>query len=202
MRVIGLTGGIASGKSLASQQLRKLGATVIDADQIARDVVQPGRPAWDMISREFGRLFIDSAGRLDRQALGRLVFNNPQELQKLNRITHPLILVEIANLLKEYRALNKEIVVLDAPLLFELGLNKTVDEVWVIDVDHATQLKRLIQRDRLTEKDARRRIELQIPLAEKARQADRVIDNRGTPEETEQQIREAWLQVSAKNPGH
>jgi dephospho-CoA kinase len=95
MRLIGLTGGIASGKSLVSRQLQELGAMVIDADQIARDVVQPGRPGWELIVREFGRAFIDRDGGLDRKALGRLVFYDPRSLESLNRILHPLILAEI-----------------------------------------------------------------------------------------------------------
>jgi dephospho-CoA kinase len=192
MRLIGLTGGIASGKSLVSRQLQRLGATVIDADRVARDVVQPGRPGWEMIVKEFGRSFIDSDGGLDRKALGQLVFNNPRELERLNRITHPLILAEIEKLLQKYRSGPEEVVVLDAPLLFETGLDRCVDEVWVVMVDHQTQVKRLMGRDRLTEQEAEHRTLLQIPLEEKASRADRVIDNRGLPEETEQQVKEAW----------
>lgn len=199
VRVIGLTGGIASGKSLVSRQLQRLGAIVIDADQIARDVVAPGGPTWEAITREFGRSIIDNAGSLDRKALGRLVFSDPDKLEKLNRTTHPQILSEIERLMQSYRASNKGIVVLDAPLLFETGLNKSVDEVWVVLVDFQNQLKRLMKRDGLTELEARSRILLQIPLEEKVRQADRVIDNRGTPEETEQQTRLAWQQISALN---
>jgi dephospho-CoA kinase len=188
MRLIGLTGGIASGKSLVSRQLQGLGAVVIDADRIARDVVQPDRPGWEMIVGEFGRSFIDSDGGLDRKALGRLVFNDPRELERLNRITHPLILAEIEKLLQIYRSGHEKVVVLDAPLLFETGLDKFVDEVWVVMVDHQTQVKRLMERDRLMEQDAKHRIRLQIPLEEKASRADRVIDNRGLPEETERQV--------------
>jgi dephospho-CoA kinase len=191
MRLIGLTGGIASGKSLVSRQLQELGVTVIDADQIARDVVQPGQPGWEKIVREFGRSFIDRAGCLDRKALGRLVFNNPQALENLNRITHPLILDEIERLLQICRSGPERVVALDAPLLFETGLDGFVDEVWVVLVDHQTQVKRLMERDRLTEQEAGQRIRLQIPLEEKASRADRVIDNRGLPEETERQVKVA-----------
>jgi dephospho-CoA kinase len=141
-----------------------------------------------MIVGEFGRSFIDSDGGLDRKALGRLVFNDPRELERLNRITHPLILAEIEKLLQIYRSGHEKVVVLDAPLLFETGLDKFVDEVWVVMVDHQTQVKRLMERDRLMEQDAKHRIRLQIPLEEKASRADRVIDNRGLPEETERQV--------------
>ena len=189
MRLIGLTGGIASGKSLVSCQLQRLGAAVIDADRIAHDVVQAGSPGWEMIVREFGRSIIGCDGELDRKALGMIVFNNPMELERLNLITHPLILAEIERLLQKYRSEHEDIVVLDAPLLFETGLDRSVDEVWVVTVDQQTQVKRLMSRDRLTEQEARRRILLQIPLEEKVRRADRVIDNGRTMEETGQQVK-------------
>ncbi len=195
MRLIGLTGGIASGKSLVSRQLQGLGAAVIDADRIARDVVQPGTPGWEMIVKEFGRSVIGSDGELDRKALGLLVFNNPTALERLNRITHPLILAEIEKLLQKYRSEHERTVVLDAPLLFETGLDRFVDETWVVTVDYQTQVKRLMARDRLTEQDARQRIAVQMPLEEKVRRADRVIDNRGTREETERQVKEAWVNL-------
>jgi dephospho-CoA kinase len=203
VRVIGLTGGIASGKSLVSGQLRRLGATVIDADSIARAVVAPGGPAREAIIREFGGSVVSSEGSLDRKALGDLVFHDPLKLQKLNRITHPLILAEIDRLVQQYRTSGSpsgdspsgDVVVLEAPLLFETGLEKSTDEVWVVHVDPETQIRRLMERDRLTEQEARSRILLQIPLEEKVRRAGRVIDNRGRPEETERQVREAWRSV-------
>lgn len=200
MRVIGLTGGIASGKSLVSQQLQGLGAVVIDADRIARDLTAPGEALLEAITREFGSAYLDNTGRLDREALGRMVFNNPGELDRLNQITHPLILAEIDNLLQSYRCSGRGIVVLDAPLLFETGLDKSVDEVWVVTVDFQTQLKRLMERDGLTESEARQRISLQISLEEKERRADRVIDNRGTPEETERQVNLAWNRITTQKP--
>ena len=195
MRLIGLTGGIASGKSLVSRQLQELGAAVIDADRIARDVVQHGTPGWEMIVREFGKSVIGSDGELNRKTLGLLVFNNPTELERLNRITHPLILAEIERLLQKYGSGHESLVVLDAPLLFETGLGRFVDEVWVVTVDYQTQVKRLMARDRLTEQEARQRIAVQMPLEEKVRRADRTIDNRGTRSETERQVKEAWVNL-------
>ncbi|MDH7577995.1 MAG: dephospho-CoA kinase [Bacillota bacterium] len=196
MLVIGLTGGIASGKSLVSRQLRALGALVIDADQIAREVVQPGKPAYQSIVREFGKEVLNPDGSLNRQALGRLVFSDPKKLDKLNRITHPPIIAEIEKLFKIYRALFPEkVVALEAPLLYEAGLEKMVDEVWVVFVDFRTQLRRLMERDGLSEEEARRRIEAQLPLAEKVKRAHRVIDNGGSPEETERQVRKIWNEM-------
>jgi dephospho-CoA kinase len=148
-----------------------------------------------MIVKEFGRTVIGSDGELDRKALGLLVFNNPTALERLNRITHPLILAEIEKLLQKYRSEHERTVVLDAPLLFETGLGRFVDETWVVTVDCQTQVKRLMARDRLTEQDARQRIAVQMPLEEKVRRADRVIDNRGTREETERQVKEAWVNL-------
>ena len=204
MRVIGLTGGIASGKSLVGRQLQNLGAVVIDADRIAHDLTAPDRPAFEKIIGEFGKGCIDSIGRLDRKALGQIVFNDPGELDKLNRITHPLILAEIDRLLQSYRSSKCGVVVLEAPLLFETGLEKSVDEVWVVLVDPPAQLRRFMERDQLTEQEARRRISLQLPLEEKVRMADRVIDNRGTPLETERQVKLAWqnlkLDAGSRNP--
>lgn len=197
MRVIGLTGGIASGKSLVSRLLRELGALVIDADQIAREVVEPGKPAYHSILREFGNQVLNPDGSLNRQALGRLVFSDPRKLERLNQITHPLIIAEIQKLLKSYRLLFPEkAVVLDAPLLYEAGLESIVDEVWVVYVDYPTQLQRLMERDGLTREEARRRIEAQLPLEEKVKRADRVIDNRGTPEETALQVRKLWNEIA------
>jgi len=198
MRLIGLTGGIASGKSLVSRQLQRLGAIVIDADQIARDVVQPGSPGLEMITHEFGKSFIGSDGGLDRKAMGLLVFNDPQALKRLNRITHPLILAETEKRLQKYRSEQGCVVVLDAPLLLETGLDRSVDEVWVVVVDQQTQIKRLMARDHLTEQDALCRILTQMPPEEKIRRANRVIDNRGTPEETMRQVEEAWSEIQTK----
>lgn len=196
--VIGLTGGIASGKSFVSRKLRELGAVVIDADQVAREVVQPGKPAWASIIREFGRTVLNPDGSLDRKKLGRLVFSDQEKLKKLNEITHPYIIREIKRLLENcYRSGEHKIVVLDIPLLFEVGLDELVDEVWVVYVDAATQVERLMERDGLSEEEALQRISSQMPLEEKARRAHRVIDNRGTPEETVRQIMEIWNEVIA-----
>ncbi len=193
MRVIGLTGGIASGKSLVSRFLRELGAIIIDADQVARDIVRPGSPAWRQIVQEFGETVCKPDGSLDRRVLGRIVFHDTDKLDKLNRITHPYIISEIKRLLDGYRKNPPgAVVVLDAPLLLEVGLEKVVDEVWVVYVDYQTQLERLMKRDGFNSEEAARRISSQIPLEEKVKLADHVIDNRGGPEETFLQVRRLW----------
>jgi dephospho-CoA kinase len=202
MLVVGLTGGIASGKSFVSKKLRELGAVVIDADQVAREVVKPGMPAWASIIREFGRSVLNPDGSLDRKKLGKIVFADQEKLKKLNEITHPYIIREIKRLLANCcRTGEHGIVVLDVPLLFEVGLDELVDEVWVVYVDPATQIRRLMERDGLSEQEAMQRISSQMPLEEKARRAHRVIDNRGTPEETVRQITEIWKEVAAVSKG-
>lgn len=199
-RVIGLTGGIASGKSLVSAYLRELGAQIIDADEIARRVVQPGGPVLREIVAEFGDAVLNADGTLNRKELGRIVFSDPAKLDRLNRIIHPQILAEIKMLLNKHRKSGSErIAVLDAPLLYEVGGEGLVDEVWVVDVDYPTQLKRLMRRDNLSEEDARRRIAAQIPLDEKVRRADRVIDNRSTPEDTRRQVRRLWEELHRRH---
>lgn len=196
-RVIGLTGGIASGKSLVSGYLRELGAQIVDADEIARQVVQPGKPALREIVAEFGESVLNTDGTLNRKKLGLLVFSDPEKLDRLNLITHPYILAEIRRVLERFRASSTcRVIVLDVPLLFEVGLELLVDEVWVVAVDYPTQLKRLIKRDNLTEDEARRRIVSQMPLGEKIKRAQYVIDNRFSLEETKQQVKKLWDRVN------
>lgn len=200
MCIIGLTGGIASGKSLVSTMLQKLGAVVIDADRIARDMVEPGRPALMLIVRKFGQDVLNPDGSLNREALSQIVFSDPKKLNKLNQITHPFIIKEIKRLLKKYqRIYSEKVIVVDAPLLLEVGLERMVNEVWVVYVDFLTQLKRLMKRDDLTEEKAYQRIRAQTPLEEKVKKAARVIDNRGTPKETEAQVKRIWHEIT-KSP--
>lgn len=196
MRVIGLTGGIASGKSLVSHHLHELGALIIDADRIARDIVEPGEPAWFRIVEEFGDDILNHDGSLNRKALGMLVFSDPRKLDRLNRITHPYIISKIKDLLKEYReSFSSAVVVLVAPLLFEAGLETLVDEIWVVYVNPQTQLRRLMERDGLTEAEAMQRIRVQLPIEEKLRRADRIIDNNSSPESTRAQIERFWSDI-------
>jgi dephospho-CoA kinase len=198
MSKIGLTGGIASGKSLVSNFLRQLGAVIIDADQVAREVVRPGQPVLHQIAQVFGSELVRSEGSLDRHALGKLVFADAEKLERLNQMLHPLIIETIKQRLDHHLRIRPQaVVVVVAPLLYEVGLDKIVDQVWVVNVDLATQLRRLMARDNLSVAEARRRISSQWPLTEKARRADRVINNQGTPEQTSEQVRKLWYEVSS-----
>ncbi|MDI3481854.1 MAG: dephospho-CoA kinase [Tepidanaerobacteraceae bacterium] len=196
MKVIGLTGGIASGKSTVSMLLRNKGAAIIDADEISREILRPGKPAWKAVIDCFGRGILCDNENIDRKKLGSIVFSDSAELEKLNRITHPAIMEEIKKRLDYYRKKREKIVVIDAALLLELGLNSMVDEVWLVAVDEKTQLKRLLARERgMSYKDAMNRIKAQMPLEEKVKMADKIIDNSGNIEETGRKIDELWRDI-------
>lgn len=178
MQVIGLTGGIASGKSTILETLKKMGAVVISADEVAHTATQPGKPAWEDIVRFFGTGILNDDKTINRKKLGEIVFNNRQYLQKLNEITHPRVKEMFKNSLKEIKEKNPDaIVVLEIPLLYEAGLEKICDEVWVVWVNRENQIRRLMAREGIDREEAIKRIEAQLPLDEKARRADFVIDN-------------------------
>lgn len=176
--IIGLTGGIASGKTLVAAELKRLGAYIIDADEIARALVVPGLPTYEDIVKEFGNGILNIDKTINRKALGKLVFSNPKFLNKLNQITHPVILDEISrtiNVIKDkYTGV---MIVIDAALLIEVGFYKQIDKVIVVYTDEKTQINRLVMRDNLTVEEAMGRIVSQMPLNEKLKYADFVINN-------------------------
>lgn len=185
MKLIGLTGGIASGKSTVSRILKDLGAVIIDADETAHSVIEPNKPAWRDIVQNFGQEILNADMTINRDKLGEIVFQDPAQLDRLNHITHPRIMESFKDDFQKIKANSPNaIVVLEVPLLYETFMDRMCDEVWVVWVDRETQIKRLIGRNNYSEEEAIRRIESQIPLDEKARRADVVIDNRGTVEET------------------
>lgn len=196
MRVIGLTGGIASGKSTVTGMLRDMGARVADTDAIAREVVAPGRPAWEDIVAWLGRDILLADGAIDRRKLGELVFADSSARARLEAITHPRIAAAVKAAVAAAAAEGLPAVVLDVPLLYEAGWDKDVDEVWVVYVDEATQLSRLLARDDLTPDEARARMAAQMSLAEKARRADVVIDNGGDLAKTREQTAAAWRRAA------
>lgn len=201
--VVGLTGGIASGKSTVGRLLASWGAVVIDTDRIAREVVEPGRAAWQQIKDTFGPDSISPEGRINRQALANLVFNDSAARSRLEAITHPAILDEVQLRLEKAAEEGYNIVVLDVPLLFEAGWAGMADEVWVVWLDRATQLSRLIARDSLSLREAEARIAAQMDIGDKAARADVVIDNGGSQERTAAQAAAAWERAleRARNAG-
>jgi dephospho-CoA kinase len=188
MRVIGLTGGIATGKSTVSQILAEEGFPIIDADLIAREVVQPGEPAYRDIVHSFGEEILNNDGTINRKLLGRLVFGEPAFLQSLNQITHPRIIEEINRRLQTLREKGAEVAILDAPLLIETKLHLLVDEVWVVTCPRELQIKRLQERDNLSAAEAEARIKAQMPLEQKISYARQVIDNSKDKAHTRRQV--------------
>lgn len=193
MRVIGLTGGIASGKSTVSNQLRdEFSAVLLDADVAAREITEPGAPLWTAFVERYGKervLRLD--GTLDRAVIAEIVFRDKAEKAWMDSVAHPLIKRRFLDRLAACKAMGEKLVVLDVPLLFEAGWAMIPDEVWVVFVDEKTQLQRLMQRNALSEELAKDRIASQMPMKEKVRRADVVIDNSGTREETAMQVRTA-----------
>jgi len=197
MIIIGLTGNIGSGKSTVARHLKKLGAKVIDADQVARAVVAPGEPALAEIVEQFGPAVLNPDGTLNRSKMGAIVFADPSARAKLNSITLPRIRSAIRREIERHRP-DTRVLVLEAPLLIEAGLRQGVDEIWVVKINEAEQLKRVRERDNLTAEEAVMRLKAQLPQEEKLKYADRIIDNSGTPEETEKQVERHWKALLKK----
>ncbi len=194
--MIALTGGVGSGKSTVAQMLRDLGATVIDADEAARAVVEPGTPGFDQVVAAFGDRFV-KGGRLDRAALAELVFNDPAALRRLNEITHPLVRGWMAERQVEAEERGEPRVVLDIPLLFENGLQDAFRTILLVWAPPELQLKRLVEGRGFSERDARARIAAQLPMDGKRAGATYVIDNSGSLEETRRQVEAAWRGISS-----
>ena len=193
MVVVGLTGGVASGKSTVVSMFAEEGARVIDVDELSRLVVEPGRPAWHEIIAFFGREVLKEDGALDRRRLGHIVFSDARKRRELEKIVHPRVLEEYEKRLNLIREQNKQaIVIADVPLLMEIELEARFDRVIVVYAPPKLQTKRLIGRDGLTEQAALKRLTLQMPIEEKARRADSVIDNSGSLEETRRQVRQVY----------
>jgi dephospho-CoA kinase len=196
MDLIGLTGGIATGKSTVAGMLRELGATVIDADEAARAVVEPGTPGLRAVIEEFGREMLDGE-RLDRGRLGQLVFADESARRRLEAITHPLVREWMAERQREAETGGEERVVLDIPLLFESGLEAGMRSVILVYAPPEVQVERLVRRSGLSPDDARRRVAAQMPIDEKAGRATYVIDNAGSLDSTRDQVRKVWSEITA-----
>lgn len=191
--LVGLTGGIATGKSTVSMMFAHLGAKIVDADLLAREVVMPGQPAHAEIVREFGPDVLQEDGSLDRKRLGAIVFADSTKRKRLEEITHPAIYRRQQRILSVYDEEGFQgIVIWDAALLIESGSARGMDRVVVVVADPATEFERLMKRDGFAQEEARRRIASQMPLAEKVKVADYVIDNSGTRAETERRVREVY----------
>jgi len=197
--LVGLTGGIATGKSTVSNMLRGLGAEIIDADLVARQVVEPGQPAWREIVEEFGRDVLSPDGTVDRKKLGAIVFADPDRRKRLEAITHPAIRARVKARVDELAARGfAGIVFYDAAILIEALGHQDMDRIVVVMTDEATQVARLRGRDGTDDAEGRRKIASQMPLAEKAKLADHVIDNSGDREATAEQVRRVFATLTGE----
>ncbi|CAG8441810.1 9442_t:CDS:2 [Acaulospora morrowiae] len=188
MKIIGLTGGISSGKSTVSRMFIRRKIPVIDGDLLARQVVEPGRPAFKLIVKHFTPEILQEDGTLNREKLGNIIFSDEKQRKILNKCTHPFIRTEILKLLIWYWIKGERIIVLDAPLLIESGLNRYIRTVLVVYCPERLQLTRLVERDKISESAARQRISSQMPLKEKVKHANYVIDNSADIKTTEEQV--------------
>ncbi|KRN86978.1 dephospho-CoA kinase [Ligilactobacillus acidipiscis] len=186
--VLGLTGGIASGKSTVSDYLYEQGAVIIDADVVSREVVRPGAKGLSGLTAEFGQQILDEGGTLNRAALGDIIFNSKEKRDIVNGILHPLIKEEMLAQVESAAQKGTDVVVLAIPLLFESHCERYCDAVLVVDIDPNTQIQRLIERNGYTKEQAQARISSQMDPTERRKRADFVVDNNGSKEETYRQI--------------
>ena len=186
--IIGLTGGIASGKSTVSALFQQRGFTIIDADDAARKVVEVGKEAYEKIICHFGKEILQSDGTIDRKKLGAIIFHDEEKRMLLNSIVHPAVRKQMNDCKAAALADGKQTILMDIPLLFESKLTDMVDRTIVVYVDEHVQLQRLIDRNQLSEAESKARIASQLPLHEKKKMADAVINNNRTRKETETQL--------------
>ena len=184
MHIVGLTGGIATGKSNISNILKAQGAYVWDADEASRRVVEPGMAGFIAMHENFGELIFNADGSLNRERAAEFFFSDKERLNKLNSILHPIIIDDMIAQLKLWQSEGIRFCFLDAPLLFEAGIDKYCDEVWVASCGIDEQIRRVLERDDITREDAMKRIEVQMPDAQKRSLAARVIDTSGNIEDT------------------
>lgn len=190
---IGLTGGIATGKSTVANLLAKRGAVLIDLDRIAREIVEPGQPALALVAERFGQAVLREDGSLDRKKLGAIVFADANERKALEAITHPRIRAVMKERMEQHeRSAPDTLVVVDVPLLYESGLERYFDQIMVVYVPRELQLQRLMKRDGISEDDARKRLAAQMDIEEKKARADIVIDNSRDELRLAEQIDRWW----------
>lgn len=197
--LIGLTGGIATGKSTVANIILKKGFSLIDADKIAREIVEVDRPAYYRIVDEFGKDILNEDKTINRKALGKIIFSNKEAREKLNSITHPYIFQSIKDKIDQLSK-NNSVIFIDIPLLFEqysslIQHGISFDEIWLVYVDRDTQLDRLMKRDNITRDEAMRKIESQMDIEEKKKRASKIIDNRGDIDSLEKQLDEILVEL-------
>lgn len=197
--LLGLTGNIACGKSTVLARLAEHGAVTIDADRVVHELQEPGQPVWAAVREAFGSGVLTPEGRLNRRALGAIVFNDPTALRRLEGLTHPAVRARIEARIAEAAARGAPVVVIDAIKLFEGGLADCCDQTWVVTCTPEQQLARLVARNSFSEAEARQRIAAQPPQAAKVARADVVIDNSGSLTDTYEQVDAAWRELRTED---
>jgi len=197
VKLFGLTGGIASGKSTVAAIFRRLGAAVINADELSREVVQPGQEAWKEIVETFGSDILQKDQSLDRKKLRTIVFHNPEARKKLEAIIHPTVRSLAEQRMRELAAAGSSIIAYEVPLLFEAHIHLWLRPVILVACDPATQKQRLRQRDQLTDIEAQQHLDAQMALEDKRKLADYVIENTGSLEDLEQQVRAVLQKIQS-----
>ncbi len=199
---MGLTGGIATGKSTVCSMFRESGALAVDADQIARDLVQKGQPLWQVVRRHFGESILTTDGEIDRPALGKIVFGDKDQRLWLNRLIHPEVYRQMRQHGKSLRQQYPDRLILyDIPLLFETGPYTDMEGVILVYIPENIQLERLMKRDDISRQDALMRVKAQMPIEEKRKKAGWIIDNSGTFQETEQQVATLYARLTHNSAG-
>ncbi len=195
MKVIGLTGGIASGKSTVSRFLAELGAVILNADEVGHEAFKPDTEIWRQVVAAFGRQIVTPDGNIDRKKLGNIVFSNAESLSRLNQIMHPRMYNMVKAQLEEHRRQGTRVIVLEAPLLLEAGWTPLVDEVWATTASESTVLKRLEERTGLSRTESLTRIRSQLSSAERVRHADVVINTDCDLDELRSRVKELWQKL-------
>jgi len=197
VKVIGLTGGFKTGKSTVTRMLLELGAEVIDADKLAHKALKPDSSTYKKIIKEFGEKFLDDEGRINRRKLAKLVFSNKEKLNLLNSIIHPYVIDKVKEKIYRTKQSNPNtIVIVDAPLLYEAGMQNMMDKIIVVSATKNKQIQRARQTTSLSKYEVKRRIESQLPLSKKEKLANIVIENNGTLEDTRNQVKKMWKKIS------
>ena len=192
MKVIGLTGGIGSGKSTVSQLLLELGAVILDADKVGHEAYQPGTEVWQEVVAAFGREILTPEGDIDRKKLGGIVFSNPESLTQLNQVMHPRMFEMMKVRIEQYRQQGAKVVVLEAAILLEANWTPLVGQVWVTVASESTVVRRIKGRTGLPEEQIRARIRSQLSSEERVKHADVVISNNGSLDELKTKVNELW----------
>ncbi len=195
MRLIGLTGGIASGKTTVRKMFERMGAYTLDADELSHKALHQ-EDVYQKLLKHFGNVILNESGEIDRKKLGQIVINNRQELRFLESVVHPKVAEMREALIENVRKKDRDaVIVYDVPLLYEKKMENMFDVVIVVYIDRETQIKRIMERDEISEEEAEKRLKLQMDIEEKKKRAQIVIDNRGTKDDTFKQVKNIWSKI-------